>query len=77
MSQALKHVDARVLLMPCETDQYFRPKASEREVYYLKGGQVQVIPSIWGHIAGGGANEKDVRWMESKIAAFLKGGYPS
>lgn len=75
LTKALKHIDARVLLMPCETDQYFRPKANEREVQSLKGGQVAIVPSIWGHIGGGGANEKDVRWMEGAIAKFLKGGY--
>jgi homoserine O-acetyltransferase len=75
LDKALKHVDARVLLMPCETDQYFRPYVSEREVKSLKGGRVAVVPSIWGHIAGGGANEKDIRWMEERIAEFLKGGY--
>ena len=77
LAKALKHIDARVLLMPCETDQYFRPATSEREVRYLKGGQVAVVPSIWGHIAGGGANGKDVRWMEGKIEHFLEGSYPS
>lgn len=75
LEKALKHVDARVLLMPCETDQYFRPAANEREVQGLKGGRVAVVPSVWGHIAGGGANEQDVRWMEGQIADFLKGGY--
>ncbi|KAJ4350823.1 hypothetical protein N0V95_004375 [Ascochyta clinopodiicola] len=75
LSKGLENIDARVLLMPCETDQYFRPVANEREVQNLKGGRVEVVPSIWGHIAGGGANEKDVRWMEGKIADFLQGGY--
>lgn len=75
--KALKHIDARVLLMPCETDQYFRPKANEREAEYLKGGKVAVVPSVWGHVAGSGANEEDNRWMEREIAEFLKGGYSS
>ncbi|KAJ8108211.1 hypothetical protein OPT61_g8332 [Boeremia exigua] len=75
--KALKYIDARVLLMPCETDQYFRPQANEREAGHLKGGQVAVVPSVWGHIAGGGSSEEDTRWMERKIAGFLKGGYPS
>jgi hypothetical protein len=34
---------------------------------------VHVVPSIWGHIAGGGANPDDVDWMKEKVEAFLRG----
>lgn len=71
LEAALKKIDARVLLMPCETDQYFRPYVSKREAGSLNNVEVQVVPSIWGHIAGGGANKKDVEWMDQKIGAFL------
>lgn len=74
VDRGLKTIESRVLLMPCETDQYFRPYVSEREARSLKAGNLQVVPSIWGHIAGGGANPKDVEWMKSKIDAFLARG---
>lgn len=70
--QALRGVAARVLVMPCETDQYFDWRDGEDEVRYLKNGTFAPIPSIWGHIAGGGANGVDVRWMDAKIAEFLQ-----
>jgi homoserine acetyltransferase len=73
LDQALKAIETRVLLMPVETDQYFRPYASEKEARALNNAQLQVVPSIWGHIAGGGANPKDVEWMKQKIEAFLRG----
>lgn len=72
LHDALRAIQADVLLMPCETDQYFRPYVSEREVKSLGHGLVQVVPSIWGHIAGGGANKKDVEWMKGKIEDFLR-----
>ncbi|RMZ68457.1 homoserine acetyltransferase family [Pyrenophora seminiperda CCB06] len=72
VEEALEGIKAKVLLMPCETDQYFRPYVSQREVKSLSRGEVQVIPSIWGHIAGGGANPKDVQWMDESIRAFLQ-----
>ena len=50
-----------------------RPEDSEIEVRYLKDkGELAVIETIWGHIAGGGANEEDTKWMNEKIADFLK-----
>ncbi|KAF1942404.1 homoserine acetyltransferase family protein [Clathrospora elynae] len=73
LDSALESIEAKVLLMPCETDQYFRPYVSQREVKSLKHGKVAVVPSIWGHIAGGGANQKDVGWMNGKISEFLRG----
>jgi homoserine acetyltransferase len=73
LNEALRTIEAKVLLMPCETDQYFRPYVSEREVKTIRDARVCVVPSIWGHIAGGGANPKDVRWMRDKIRDLLQG----
>ncbi|EXJ88889.1 hypothetical protein A1O3_01953 [Capronia epimyces CBS 606.96] len=70
--KALQSIQARVLLMPCRTDQYFPPEDSEMELKYLKHGQLAVIESSWGHMAGGGVNPKDVQFMNEQIAQFLK-----
>jgi len=48
-----------------------RPEDSEIEVKHLKHGELAVIPSIWGHMAGGGANEADTKWMSDRITKFL------
>ncbi|KAJ9151514.1 Alpha/beta-hydrolase [Coniochaeta hoffmannii] len=71
--RALSQIKARVLLMPCRTDQYFRPEASEREARWIPGATLKVIPSIWGHIAGSGANKVDTEWIDRAIAEFLAG----
>jgi homoserine acetyltransferase len=71
--KALQEIMARVLVMPCMTDQYFDWKDGENEVKYLKYGIFMPIPSIWGHIAGGGANKVDIAWMDEKIKEFLRG----
>jgi homoserine O-acetyltransferase len=73
VESSLKSIQAKVLLMPCETDQYFRPYVSEKEVLHLSNGSVEIVPSIWGHIVGGGANQKDTDWMDNKIKLFLRG----
>lgn len=69
---ALRTIEARVLLMPCETDQYFRPYVNEREVKSLRHGKVAVVRSVWGHIIGGGASREDTQWMDESIKTFLR-----
>ena len=64
-------IKCRMLVMPCETDQYFRHEDSKVEAKHLRKGKLAVIPSIWGHAAGGGANEEDVVWMDKQIREFL------
>lgn len=49
-----------------------RPEDSEVEVEHLPHGKLAVIESVWGHIAGGGANDADTAWMDGQIADFLK-----
>ena len=56
------------------SDQYFRPRPNEREATHLKRGVVRVIPSVWGHIAGGGSNKRDTEFMSSQIEEFLAQG---
>lgn len=72
--KALEEVTARVLVMPSKTDQYFPPEDGENEVKYLKNGTFDPIPTIWGHIAGGGGNPDDLKFMDEKISTFLKEG---
>jgi homoserine acetyltransferase len=69
--KALEGVTARVLVMPSKTDQYFPPEDGENEVRFLKNGVFDPIPTIWGHMGGGGANPVDVKWMDERISMFL------
>lgn len=71
VEEVLRKLTARVLVMPCQTDQYFKWEASEKEVTHLPNGELAVIPSIWGHIAGGGGNPEDTAWMDRRITKFL------
>jgi homoserine O-acetyltransferase len=68
----LASIKARVLLMPCETDQYFDWRASEKERDMIPDATLQVIPSVWGHLAGAGSNKEDSDWMDGVIDRFLR-----
>jgi homoserine acetyltransferase len=68
---ALQSIKCKALLLPCQTDQYFPPEDSEIEVKYLRHGKCEPIPSVWGHIAGGGANPVDLAWLNERLAKFM------
>jgi len=49
---ALGAIRAQVLLMPSETDLYFRVADNQAELPHLRNAQLRPIPSVWGHRAG-------------------------
>lgn len=70
---ALAAIRARVLLMPSETDLYFRVADNEAELPHLKHGTLRPIPSIWGHRAGNPlANPEDAAFIRREVRAFLE-----
>ena len=52
LTKALSAIQARVLLMPGETDLYFRVADNALELPHLQRGVLRVLPSINGHRAG-------------------------
>ena len=73
LEQALGQIKSRVLLMPCQTDQYFRWEANEKEAKSIPNVSLMVIPSVWGHLAGLGAAKEDKEYMDITIRDFLAG----
>ena len=58
--------------MPSRTDQYFPPEDSEIEVAHLPNAELRVIPSIWGHLAGGpGRNPEDTKFIDVALKELL------
>ncbi|KAH7353674.1 Alpha/Beta hydrolase protein [Plectosphaerella cucumerina] len=69
---ALASIDAKVLLMPSRTDLYFPPEDSFEEVKHLKKGEVRVIESVWGHLAGGEwGPPEDKEFIREEIRKFI------
>lgn len=70
--QALKAIEARVLLLPGETDLYFRVADNAAELPHLRRAALRPIPSIWGHRAGNpSANPQDAAFLRQAVRDWL------
>ncbi|KAF5370603.1 hypothetical protein D9758_002043 [Tetrapyrgos nigripes] len=73
LNKCLGEIKAKGLIMPSKTDLYFPPEDSELEIEYLRGkGRLVVIDTVWGHMAGGGSNAKDLEFIQTEIRRFLE-----
>lgn len=68
---ALSAITARAVVMPCRSDLYFPPEDSAIEVAHMPQAELRVIPSIWGHMAGGGLNPDDAAFIDAALAHLL------
>lgn len=72
LEKALRSIQAKVLVMPCQTDLYFPPQYAEREAKLIPNARLVPIPSIWGHIAGLGINPEDAAFLNRMVRDFLR-----
>ena len=70
-AKALAAITARAIVMPCRTDLYFPPEDSEIEVAQMPDAELRVIPSVWGHMAGGGINPEDAMFIDAALRDVL------
>ena len=69
---ALRAIRARVLLMPGETDLYFRVADNAAEMEHLAHAELRPIPSIWGHRAGNPVQSPvDTAFLREAVRAWL------
>jgi homoserine O-acetyltransferase len=69
--RAMRSISARAVIMPGETDLYFPPEDSQLEVGLLASARLAVIPSIWGHYAGGGKAAPDTAFIDAELRRLL------
>jgi homoserine O-acetyltransferase/O-succinyltransferase len=73
LESALSAIRAKVLLLPSETDLYFRVADNAAELPYLANGELRPIPSIWGHRAGNPATiPADNAFLKQAVRDFLE-----
>ena len=72
LQRALRAIRARVLLMPGETDLYFRVADNAAELPFLANAELRPIPSIWGHRAGNPvSNPEDAGFIKHAVRDWL------
>jgi homoserine O-acetyltransferase/O-succinyltransferase len=73
LAAALRAIRARAIVMPSETDLYFRVRDNQIEVEQMPSAVLRPIPSIWGHAAGRGANPADNSFIDAALQELLAG----
>jgi homoserine O-acetyltransferase len=71
LEAALGAIQARAIVMPAEKDLYFPPEDNEYEVRHMPNAELRVIPGVWGHFAGGGANPVDTDFIDQGLRDLL------
>lgn len=69
--RALGSIQAKVLLMPSQTDLLHPPDDSHQAVSHIPDARLLEIASPMGHLGGGGALPTDTEFMNRHIARFL------
>ena len=73
LDAAFAAIEAPALIMPCDTDMYFRVADNEAEVAKMPNAQLKVIRSSWGHMAGmPGANAEDDAFVDAALKELLQ-----
>ena len=69
--RALRAIRAKATVIAGQTDMYFTAADIEEDAAFIPGARFQVIPSLWGHMAGAGLNPADSQFIEQEIKALL------
>lgn len=69
--KALGSIKARMIALPAEKDLYFPPEDEEYAVGHMPNAELRVIPGVWGHFAGGGANPEDIAYIDRVLKELL------
>ncbi|MGI8746881.1 MAG: hypothetical protein ACR2J4_00825 [Deinococcus sp.] len=63
-----------MLLLPSETDLYFRVADNAAELPHLRRGELRPIPGIWGHRAGSPAGlPEELAFLKGAVREWLAG----
>ena len=73
LAAALTAIKIPFLMMPCDTDLYFRIADNEAEIPYMSNAKLTVIESSSGHMAGlPGFNSDDDAFVNEQLLKLLR-----
>jgi len=74
VAKALAAIEARAIVVPCNTDLYFPPEDNALEVAEMKNAELRVFDSPFGHcVASPGVHPAFTAFLDDAIAALLGG----
>jgi homoserine O-acetyltransferase len=68
---SLAAIRARAIVIPCDTDLYFRVRDNQIEVEQMPNAELRPLISIWGHAAGLGVNRSDTKFIDTALRELL------
>lgn len=69
---ALSAINARTIVIVCDTDLYFRPEDNAFEVSHIKNAELRIYESPWGHcVASPGNDPAFQRYLDQAIHELL------
>ena len=72
LAAALRHIKARAVVMPSSSDLYFSVEDNRLEVEHLQRGELRVLESKFGHVAGGPNRiVEDTAFVEAAMRELL------
>ena len=71
LERALGSITAKAVVIAGQTDLYFTPEDIEADASHIRGARYVVIPSLWGHMAGSGLNDRDTQSIDTQLKALL------
>jgi homoserine O-acetyltransferase len=70
---ALAAIRAKTIVIACDNDLYFRPEDNALEVKHIKGGELRVYESPWGHCVASPGNDPEFeRYLDQAITELLE-----
>ena len=70
--RAMRAIKAKTLIIAPEIDLYFPKEDNYDEVRLIDGCQLEIIPGVWGHFAGGGVNPVDTSFIDCHVRRLLE-----
>ena len=69
---ALSAIKAKTIIIVCDNDLYFRPEDNQFEIEYIRGGELRIYESPWGHCVASPGNDPDFeRYLDQAISELL------
>ena len=68
---ALRTIKAKMIVLPALKDLYFPPEDEEFAVSHIPNAELRVIPGVYGHFAGGGANPDNIKFIDDVLKELL------